>query len=50
MKKEVTGGDMCVREEETQREKAREKERLQKYTESRVQTCQRVNEPERVKR
>lgn len=27
MKKEVTGKDMCAREEETQREKAREKER-----------------------
>ena len=54
MKKGVTGEDMCAREEETERERARERERekrerLQKYTQARVQTCQRANEPERVK-
>lgn len=40
MKKGVTGEEMCERE----------RERLQKSTESRVQTCQRASEPERVKR
>lgn len=47
MKKEVTGEDVCAREEETCR--ARVRKALQKHREFKEETRQRGNEPERVK-
>lgn len=48
MKKEVTGGDMCAREEETQREKARETTEIYRIQSTDMPESERARKGEKI--